>query len=149
MATFTINGTLKTNGGVAIPGKVVQLRDYASGFPYAVRDSDETDAGGNYTVSTTISGSLRSAFSGSSPHYAATEGPNHNWSGVSNETHTDNLVSTFTNNNPTRATIGDQEYVEDTGNQHIDAAMSDADSGDVLTPVKLSGPSWGTIGKST
>lgn len=145
MATFTVNGTLKDQFGDPIPGKTVWL--FKSTFPPAVMDSDETDASGNYSVSTTTANTLVATWAGESPHYSNADGPTRVWNGVSNQTHTDHLVSTFSNNDPQHGNMANIELTENTGNQTAEGGMSDADSGDELSVVKDSGPSWGTLAK--
>lgn len=144
---LTIQGTVKDQGANPIQGITVELKREAGG----ALDSDVTDASGFYSVSTTdVSGAdaYRADPQGLSPHYSDPgQGPLHAWDAASNQLFTDNFTSTFSNSNPTRSTVGNQTYTEDDGTKTVTKTMGDADAGDVLTPVKLSGPSWGTLSK--
>lgn len=145
---ITIQGTVKDQGQNPIAGITVELFKEVG----LAIDSDVTDATGFYSVSASSDSHGADIYhadaQGLSPHYSnPAAGPGHSWGAASNNVYTDNFTTTFTNVNPTRSTVGNQTFEEDDGTKTITKTMGDADAGDVLTPVKLSGASWGTLSK--
>lgn len=140
--TLTIEGTVtKTPGGTPVQGITVNMYDLVG-----VVDSDITDSSGNYVVNHTEASETGEPHyvvaEALSPHYAEAQGPEVLHEHTSYE---HNLVMAFSNNNPTKGTVGARTYTKDTGVQNRDIAIADADSGDVVSMVKTSGPSWMTV----
>lgn len=139
---LTVSGTLKDQSGNPLVDATVEMRKDA-----AVVDTDLTDTGGNYVVRANSTddglGDYNSHFAGDT-HHTAVSGPVHSWGADANEQFTDNLVTTYSNTNPTREDVPDYVNDEDSGVLSQDFTMGDAD-GDPLTVEKLSGPSWVTI----
>lgn len=146
--TLTIEGTIQDQHGSPVEGMLVVLRNSGG----SNRGQDTTDAAGFYSIvissDNNPSGSYRSDPTALAPHYSDPgQGPLYFWDAISNDTEVQNHTATLSNSNPTVTQIANQQYEEDTGNHTVDATMSDTDSGDVLTPMKTQGPSWGTLAK--
>lgn len=142
--TLTIAGNVtRSPGGTNLQGITVQLIKVVGG---SVADTDVTDSGGAYSVSKTEATETGDDYYVKAvafpPHYAEDTGPEvpHEHTAYDHD-----LVMAFTNNNPTKGTVGAQTWTRDTGTQIKNIAIADADSGDVLSMVKVSGPSWMTV----
>lgn len=145
MATINITGTILDQFADPVVGMTVALKEFV-GISFVQRDSDVTNASGQYSLSytyTSFGDFFRCDPTALAPHYADPgQGPNHAVGGDFVE----DFTSTFSNTNPTCEQIANREYVEDSGPQVADFNISDAD-GDVRTPVKLTGEAWGTVSK--
>lgn len=146
--TLTIAGTITRNpGGTPVSGMTVNMKKTLGG---STVDTDVTDASGNYDVSVSLSSETFEDYYADpvalAPHFSDPGvGPEHAHEHTSYEN--DDFISNVVNTNPTRQTVGDREYEENTGSHFVNKTMSDADAGDVLTPVKISGEAWGAISK--
>lgn len=145
---LTIEGTILDQHGAPVEGMTVRMKRGTTNVEAGV-----TDAAGDYSL--TISSNNNPAGSyyidpaALAPHYSDPgQGSAEEWDAASNVTiSNENFTSTLTNNNPTRGTVGDRAYELDSGVQTVDRTMGDTDSGDVLTPVKDSGPAWFSVSK--
>lgn len=142
--TLTIEGQVTKTGGAPVAGVTVTMHQNVGPDP----DTDVTDASGMYAVSHSETSETFEAHWVSvgpvSPHLGSDTSPEHEHEHTS---YTENLFMPVSNNNPTTTAISAREYEENSGSYTADFTMSDADSGDVLTPAKVAGESWGTVAK--
>jgi hypothetical protein len=141
----TIFGNASDNQGTPQP---VEGMTFVMKFEEEVTvDTTVTDENGDYTLSKAnpADGDYRAVPAALPPHYNTTPpaGPNHAYTAPGSPSHNDDFtLIPFSNNSPTRETIGNQSWEEDSGTQTVTKNMSDADAGDVLDVVKVSGASW-------
>jgi len=149
---LTIEGTITDTNTDPVDGMTVNMIESPSG---STVQTTTTDGTGSYSLTITDAESTgeetyRADPLALDPHYLDPgAGSFHAWDGASNKTVSgEDFVADITNENPTRSTVGNQTFTEDSGLISTpNRTMSDPDSGDVLTPVKTDGASWGTIVK--
>jgi len=149
--TLTIQGTLTDDRTPAqvVVGQTVELKLRPTD---ALIDTDVTDAGGDYLLQAVsppeIAADYRVDPVALTPHFNDPGfGPTHEWDAVSSPSFVDDFTVPFVNTNPAKGAVGNQSYVENTGTEQAFFSMSDSDSGDVLTPILVSGPSGVSIVK--
>lgn len=143
MAVLTLTATFKKeDGSAAGSGHTVQLHNTV----HSNRNQGTTDSAGFASVSISSnnnpSGVYHLHFRYGQTHAVATMGEE--WDASTDQTHNFGNI-TVPNSDPTKGTIGDKTLTEDTGSFDFTFSMSDPDSGDTLTAVKVFGPSWVTI----
>jgi hypothetical protein len=140
MATLTVTGTLRGANSTPLSGKVVELHNSA----HSNLDQDTTDGSGNYSIGPIelSPGTYHTHFDAVAAHGGQSTTIDH---GTSPTSVARNI--TLPDAAPTAGTMSSKSYSDETGSYTEDFTMADTDPGDVLTPVKVAGPSFATISK--